>query len=611
MKLSLTSTHPPSHLSANLAQRQRAFDAFRAYVGSELGLDLSPTSTVKPAITRALYGFWEQEIWPSYAWSRGSRDAWQTAVMQAGLAKLQRALGPQWQPDDRGLILLAGCCALGGPRREAWEAFCAEVLPPHSTLAERLMGFRLWQFLGQMDPRKASSTPYRVRGKRHAAQLRRLRQLFRGLAQIKDDHLRLLVGSAAQQWWCRRPFLSIRAPHRQHPQKLVDFLTQVLPHWFCLHPTGEPSFGMLAYWLDLMSLRNFELAHSPEAFVPNNNGDPIDVQLALSCFFPPEVPAWLLREYGYGVRGHGQYWQYRQHRTEQEDLYTEWLPRLVRGQDLRQVPRPGGLPFTRRMVRCFFAEAHVFGQRQAPEGRSTLLFGYLSLRQVGASADYAYGLSRLLRPAHLRADVLRFLARSEGEWDTQEQRALLHYLHDQLTGRAGEQPLRLKQRSIRSVRQAMAPWLQHIQYEEERRREREAREEARAQGRLAEYLAEQERQRQDSSWPAQGYAWSGQDAEGKSYQVVELTCAADLRDEGGWLKHCVGGYARRCVAGTSRICSLRLDTPDGWEPVLTLQINDREELVQARGLSNRRPTAQEESLIRTWAEAKGISVKRF
>ncbi|NER00598.1 MAG: hypothetical protein F6K30_28545, partial [Cyanothece sp. SIO2G6] len=62
MSLSLVSTRPPSSLPAELAQRQRAFDAFCAYVSSEMALDISPSSTMKPPIIRALYGFWEQEI---------------------------------------------------------------------------------------------------------------------------------------------------------------------------------------------------------------------------------------------------------------------------------------------------------------------------------------------------------------------------------------------------------------------------------------------------------------------------------------------------------------------------------------------------------------------
>ena len=44
-----------------------------------------------------------------------------------------------------------------------------------------------------------------------------------------------------------------------------------------------------------------------------------------------------------------------------------------------------------------------------------------------------------------------------------------------------------------------------------------------------------------------------------AYEVVELTDAVELADEGAAMRHCVGTYASRCLSGNTRIFSIRKD----------------------------------------------------
>lgn len=92
----------------------------------------------------------------------------------------------------------------------------------------------------------------------------------------------------------------------------------------------------------------------------------------------------------------------------------------------------------------------------------------------------------------------------------------------------------------------------------------------------------------------------------------------ELVSDGRALSHCVGwgGYAQAVRAGRSRIVRVlsRGAEDDVTVPVLTLELSALQErpgqvrwqLVQARGLSNRRPTDDEEALLALWARETGV-----
>jgi hypothetical protein len=97
------------------------------------------------------------------------------------------------------------------------------------------------------------------------------------------------------------------------------------------------------------------------------------------------------------------------------------------------------------------------------------------------------------------------------------------------------------------------------------------------------------------------------DAPPTRWELIELTSAAMLRQEGAALKHCVAGYGRLCASGRSRIWSLRRRRDGPPRPVLTIEIDpSRRAIVQVRGLYNRKPAGRSWQLVQTWARREQL-----
>jgi hypothetical protein len=95
------------------------------------------------------------------------------------------------------------------------------------------------------------------------------------------------------------------------------------------------------------------------------------------------------------------------------------------------------------------------------------------------------------------------------------------------------------------------------------------------------------------------------------WELVELTSAALLREEGAALKHCVASYGRRCVNGDSRIWSLRRRREGAARPVLTIEVDPRRRaVVQVRGLYNRAPMGRSWQIVQTWARREQLRLTR-
>jgi len=87
-----------------------------------------------------------------------------------------------------------------------------------------------------------------------------------------------------------------------------------------------------------------------------------------------------------------------------------------------------------------------------------------------------------------------------------------------------------------------------------------------------------------------------------SWELTELTDSEQLRAEGAALRHCVASYAHSCWRGVSRIWSLRRRRGAKVRSVATIEVNPRRRtIVQARGFWNKRLSAREMQLVRTWA----------
>ena len=77
------------------------------------------------------------------------------------------------------------------------------------------------------------------------------------------------------------------------------------------------------------------------------------------------------------------------------------------------------------------------------------------------------------------------------------------------------------------------------------------------------------------------------------WQLMELTNAEQLRNEGSALRHCVASYADRCWRGPSQIWSLRVRRGEKVRRVLTIEVDLRKRaVVQARGWRNRAPSGK-------------------
>ncbi len=66
----------------------------------------------------------------------------------------------------------------------------------------------------------------------------------------------------------------------------------------------------------------------------------------------------------------------------------------------------------------------------------------------------------------------------------------------------------------------------------------------------------QEVQGDTPPWPALFRPWTSEDGR---FEVITLTSAAELVEEGLAMEHCVGGYADQCRTGRTHICSVRVD----------------------------------------------------
>jgi hypothetical protein len=91
------------------------------------------------------------------------------------------------------------------------------------------------------------------------------------------------------------------------------------------------------------------------------------------------------------------------------------------------------------------------------------------------------------------------------------------------------------------------------------------------------------------------------------WELIELTSAAMLREEGAALKHCVASYGRLCASGRARIWSLRRRRDGPPRPVLTIEVDPaRRAIVQVRGLYNRSPMGRSWQLVQTWARREQL-----
>jgi hypothetical protein len=92
-----------------------------------------------------------------------------------------------------------------------------------------------------------------------------------------------------------------------------------------------------------------------------------------------------------------------------------------------------------------------------------------------------------------------------------------------------------------------------------------------------------------------------------SWELTELTNAAQLRAEGVALRHCVASYSHSCWRGASTIWSLRRRRDSSVRSIVTVEVDPaRRTIVQARGFRNRRASGKVLQLVQAWAARENL-----
>lgn len=89
-----------------------------------------------------------------------------------------------------------------------------------------------------------------------------------------------------------------------------------------------------------------------------------------------------------------------------------------------------------------------------------------------------------------------------------------------------------------------------------------------------------------------------------SYTFTEITDNRALSQEGRKMSHCVGSYASRCVNGSARIVSMK----HLGQSLITMEISNKDKIVQIRGKFNRQATVSEMNFIQKFAAERGLTL---
>jgi len=93
------------------------------------------------------------------------------------------------------------------------------------------------------------------------------------------------------------------------------------------------------------------------------------------------------------------------------------------------------------------------------------------------------------------------------------------------------------------------------------------------------------------------------------WRIRELLSSHELAIEGRQMHHCVATYARSCYGGRSSIWTMDVQTEQGLEKCLTIEIKPSTRRINlVSGLNNRPPTDDEKAVLQRWAEQEGMEI---
>lgn len=99
----------------------------------------------------------------------------------------------------------------------------------------------------------------------------------------------------------------------------------------------------------------------------------------------------------------------------------------------------------------------------------------------------------------------------------------------------------------------------------------------------------------------------------KAFIITELLNSSELKEEGREMSHCVGSYSDSCSSGRCAVFSLRQVEGDGIgrKATISVNLNPNKVLNEARGKRNDVLSQNISRLVRSWANARFITISSW
>lgn len=97
--------------------------------------------------------------------------------------------------------------------------------------------------------------------------------------------------------------------------------------------------------------------------------------------------------------------------------------------------------------------------------------------------------------------------------------------------------------------------------------------------------------------------------EDENYTILVPKDIADITQEGETMRHCVGSYVDNVISGRSKIFFIRKKT-NTQKPFVTVELNERDTLVQAKAKGNADPSIEVSNFINKWLKEIKVSNKK-
>lgn len=104
---------------------------------------------------------------------------------------------------------------------------------------------------------------------------------------------------------------------------------------------------------------------------------------------------------------------------------------------------------------------------------------------------------------------------------------------------------------------------------------------------------------------------TGKDEHRKTYKIIQLLSSNEIRTEGRTMHHCVASYIGSCASGRTSIWSMTVDTINGTDRLLTIEVNKDHRIHQIRGKYDRTAEKNEMSIIELWAYNQNLFITRW